>query len=855
MADDRTNALLALGQLQARAHKALLASYAGGTIDYDRISDYIPLGRQLLAGTEDYESRWPGSFQLHTIAGPLVQQLSIYADWLDSAGERRKASGLRQEADQIAGRHLTTEQRAAHLRTRATEAAAAGRFHDALIGLEQAQHGFVKEGRPIEAAQTLLQLANVYEWLGDYDRALSTMDTAQGLVADRLAGGPPSRSAVETSIRQQLWRTLRHGQGQPREGEDALSLRRLHYELVQGRARICRRLGRFDEARSLFEQARPFVEEFVPSGVDFHLAAIAIDTGDLDAAESLLRRIAPEFEKGLLRPRRGALRQLQSDLSLGKGDPKSALAWAEQGLADQGLYPDLELAWKLEWRRGRALARGGRPREALNAYREAGRIADTVRLAPLGYVLDTTFVADKVPMIQEAIELAVSIGDGVAAAELVELIKARALAAVLSQPAQIDPSDTGDSARFDRVSQELDALSFQIYAGSGTVGLVRQRAELLFERRQLLERIRIRDPRWRGLTVPPLIDIGSICRRLNDTDRAALVLHMRGAHLVAVLLSGEGALSGERWINDTVASSLQAYAENLTLLQPDYYLADLSGESEIDLSDLLPDAVTKALLRRPRKLLIIPHGILHLLPWAAMTLAGQRLFTTRAVGVLPNLAALTQTDDNFPALRRVCLVGDPDYAGLTRYKPLPQAAAELSEIEALYQPNGLIAPVARQREARQEVLAERLALGGIASALHVVCHADVDADEPLSCGLILTASTLDAGEILRLGCGYPEVVLSACSTGWRPQTTHGLDLAGDDALGLVASFLEAGARSLLVSVTQAEDDVARRFAVTWHRHRRAGSSPLEAFRSTQLQFYQDDVPVWTWAGFTAYSST
>ena len=854
MVDDRTTALVALGQLQTRATQALLASYAGGSINYDRIGDYLPIGRQLLADTEAYERRWPGDSQVHAVAGPLVQQLSMYADWLDSAGEREAAARLRREADEAAGRLLTAEQEAGHLRARATEAAAAGQFQVALVGLEQAQHGFVTEGRPIEAAQTLSQLANVYEWLGDYGRAMSTMDAAQALVAERLGGGPPSRSAVATSIGEQLLGILRYGAGQQREGEDALSLRRLHYELVQGRARVSRRLGRFDEARTLFEQARPFVEEFVPAGVDFHIAAIAIDTGDLDTAESLLRRVAPQFDEGLLRSRRGALRQLQSDLALGQGDTGGALARAQEGLAEQDAYPDLELAWKLQWRRGRALARAGQAQEALAAYREAARVADTVRLVPLGYVLDTTFVADKVPMVEEAIDLAVLLGDGVAAAELIELIKARALAAVLSRPAQSGDSDDPDAARFDQLSQEVDALSFQMYAGSATADQVRHRAELLLERRRVLERIRVRDPRWRGLTVPPAVDVVSTCRRLGETGRAALVLNLRGSRVVGVLLTGEGTVVGEKSLDEATTSALHVYAENLTLVQPDHFLADLSGESAVDLRHLLPSDIADALLQQPCNLLVVPHGILHLLPWATMTLDGERLFTTRAVGVLPNLAVLAQTDGSFPALSRVGLVGDPDYTGLTRYRPLPQAGAELTDVEALYGPEGLVAPVARQREARQEVLARLLPQGGPASVLHVACHADTAADEPLSSGLILTASTLDAGEILRLGCGFPEVVLSACSTGWRPQTPHGLALAGDDALGLVASFLEAGARSLLVSITQAKDDVARRFMVTWHGHRRGGASPLEALRSTQLQLDKEEVPVWAWAGITAYSS-
>ena len=852
MVVDRTAALVSLGELQARSMQALIAAYGGGQPDYERIGDYLPLGRQFLAETEAYEECWPGSFQVNTVAGPLVQSLSMYADWLESSGDRDKATALRQESDGIATRLLNADQQAGHLRTRAMEAAAVGRFQDALIGLEHAQQEFLREGRRIEAAQTLLQLANVYEWLGDYARAMSTMDAAQSLVAEQLAGGPPSSSAVAASITEQLATVAEGGTGLERVGEDALGLQRLHFELVQGRARVSRRLGRYDEARALFEQARPFVEEFTPAGVDFHLAAIAIETGNLDDAARLLQRVAPDFDNGLLRPRRGALRQLQSDLALGQGDLSGALASADAGVAEQDAYPDLELAWKLQWRRGRALARLGREGEALKAYREAARTADTVRLAPLGYVLDTAFVADKIPMFNEAIDLAVTAGDGIAVAELIELVKARALAAVLSRPADPQQAHDPDAARFDALSEELDALSFAMYAGSATTDQVRRRGALLVERREVLERIRVRDPRWRGLSVPPAVDAAATCRQLASGNRAALVLHLRGRRLVAVLLTGDDIVVGEKSWDESTVSAIQTYAENLTLAQPDHFLADLSGECDVDLHDVLPDAVAEA-LEAVRILLVVPHGILHLLPWATMTLGGQRLFTTHAVGVLPNLAALAQTDVELPVPQAVGLLGDPDYTGLTRYKPLPQAGAELADLEHLYG-DGLVAPVARQADATQDALAHLLPQGRPGSVLHLVCHADVAADEPLSSGLILTGSTLDAGEILQLGCGFPEVVLSACSTGWRPQTPHGLDLAGDDAIGLVASFLEAGACSLVVSITQAKDDIARQFMVTWHKYRRAGDGPLEALRRTQMSLHDADVPIWAWAGITAYGS-
>ncbi|WP_170047067.1 CHAT domain-containing protein [Couchioplanes caeruleus] len=96
-------------------------------------------------------------------------------------------------------------------------------------------------------------------------------------------------------------------------------------------------------------------------------------------------------------------------------------------------------------------------------------------------------------------------------------------------------------------------------------------------------------------------------------------------------------------------------------------------------------------------------------------------------------------------------------------------------------------------------------------------------------------------------------MLSACSTGWRPSEAETLPLTGDDALGLVASFLEAGARFVLASIPPALDEAAFAFAVAWHRHRLGGASPLAAVRATQLELLKRaDLPPWSWVGITGY---
>lgn len=850
---DQLAELSNVARLQNESFRSLLQLSQAGARD-DLFEDFLSRARAHLEAADAYERAWPGTIDLAGAARPLVQQLSMYADHREAAGDRQYANHLRSEADALTERYLRGAAAAQMRRTRAMEAASAGKFREALVGLDESHRAFAAGGERIEAAQTLVQLANVYEWLSAWQRSLDTLDAAADLVADELGGGPPSAEEVERAIQEQQAGILA-GRGDGRQGETALGLRRLHYEVLQARARLNRRLGNLDQALAQFEEARPFAEEVSSAGLNFHLAALAVDRGDFANARMLLTAIEPAFDSGLFRPRRGALRQIQADVALGEGRPEEALALATDGLADQATYPDLDLEWKLQWRVARALSATARADEAMAAYKQAATAVDQLRMAPLGYELDSTFVRESLPMMEQAIDAAVAAGDGVSAVWFVELVKSRALAAVLSLPGRADDADDPDEVQFDQLSERVDALAFAMYSGGASAEQVRERNYLLAERRALLERIRIRDPRWRTMTQPPPLDVAAIDDLLRASGRVALVLHLRGPQIVAAVAGGpEGMVVGSITCTDETMAALQTYVDNLHKASPDWFLADLSGELGLTLESLLPERVLRAVVDA-EVVLVVPHRQLHLVPWSVLTVRNHRLFEHSAVGVLPNLAALAELDLVGDAAHSVALLGDPDYAGLARYRQLTQTGPELTDLEELYG-DDLLAPSIRGAAATESALVALLQEPGAEDAiLHVACHADAEADEPMASGLILTGSKLDCAEILQHRCDFTEVVLSACSTGWRPQSVNGLDLSGDDALGLVASFLEAGARSLLVSITQASDDMARRFTVAWHRRRRQRATPLAAYRSAQVELLLADPDnVWKWAGLTAYAT-
>jgi hypothetical protein len=197
--------LQGLMPLQQQAFTALIALGAAGDRPSDELyENFLVPSRQLLEGAASYATVVPGGLDVPGLARPVVQQLGMHADHGQADGDRDGADALRQEADLLTTRYLGASASAELRRDRAMLAATDGRFNEALTGLEDARSVFAAEGNVLEQVNTELKIANVYEWLGDFDRALAALDTAHDAVAPMLEHGAPSESDVSNLVAQQL---------------------------------------------------------------------------------------------------------------------------------------------------------------------------------------------------------------------------------------------------------------------------------------------------------------------------------------------------------------------------------------------------------------------------------------------------------------------------------------------------------------------------------------------------------------------------------------------------------------------------------------------------------------------------
>ena len=135
--------------------------------------------------------------------------------------------------------------------------------------------------------------------------------------------------------------------------------------------------------------------------------------------------------------------------------------------------------------------------------------------------------------------------------------------------------------------------------------------------------------------------------------------------------------------------------------------------------------------------------------------------------------------------------------------------------------------------------------------LHIAAHAQVEDWGILNSALYLAPGGgedghMGAEEVAQLHLDTELVVLSGC------RTLGGVVTVGEGLQGLVAPFLEAGARSVVATYWGMDDralaDVMRSFYVAL----RSGSSVAAALRTAKLAALRAGAPATVWAGLAVY---
>jgi CHAT domain-containing protein len=242
-------------------------------------------------------------------------------------------------------------------------------------------------------------------------------------------------------------------------------------------------------------------------------------------------------------------------------------------------------------------------------------------------------------------------------------------------------------------------------------------------------------------------------------------------------------------------------------------------------------------------LIIVPHGALHYLSFAAFRdpRTSRYLIDDYTITYAPSASALPfMRDKETPMKGKALVIGAP--AGVS--PELPGALREALFVGAR------LHSVPKLGAAAKESLLYHLN-GGV-DLIHIATHGFYDADSPLFSGLALAEGDgndgkLEVHEILSDVdlTGVNLVVLSAC------ETALGRDGAGDEIVGLTRALLYAGTPGVISTLWEIDDSAALALMSDFYRHFISGDSAADALRHAQLHLLHGNYPdPREWAAFT-----
>lgn len=269
---------------------------------------------------------------------------------------------------------------------------------------------------------------------------------------------------------------------------------------------------------------------------------------------------------------------------------------------------------------------------------------------------------------------------------------------------------------------------------------------------------------------------------------------------------------------------------------------DFSGQSDAPSLKRLHKwliAPIKSHLKTP-VLAVVQHGVLHDLPFAALTPDGQHylsddfsLFSLPSVSVLPYIRARMKSSGN-----NALVLANDEEAGLPQ---LSHAYKEAHAVASLFGSEPLLGDAATLTTLR--------AHASDYDIIHLIAHIDHDTQNPQFSRIILGQGKdkdgpLELDQVLDLDLRRTNlVVLSGC------QSQRGRRSRGDDVIGLSRAFIYAGSPSVVASLWSVDDDATELLMTAFYTHLKEGASKAEALRSAQRDVRQKYPNPYYWAGF------
>jgi CHAT domain-containing protein len=569
-----------------------------------------------------------------------------------------------------------------------------------------------------------------------------------------------------------------------------------------------------------------------------------------------------------------------SNLSLLASQKQAAIDQAEEAvrLAEEQAsravtHADKSSARQLRWRaclsRGRAARAMGQKAKALDSYKCT--IQHTEALWWAVYIATEAsaiaFREEVQAAYREYVDLLVEQGQFNKAYELAEQGKARSLLNVTEARRTTPPSEGSQQEKTLReLSRSIARLRLQLLSSDLSpeqqIRLHKEIADAEYKMQETQLNFELASSRDRWVW-SELANVESLQKKMAQDQMALAEFFLGEDRSFAWFFTPDGVsleiLPARKEIEKAVRAYLNVLASTPNHLRIEEDMAKLRRQAELLFATLFGSL--SAHIKPSQRLIIVPDGLLHYLPFEALIHNGRYLVEDHEISYNPSASMLEFWQDSVSRVddrdkMELLAIGDPvlepgpktlngkpSRTGLSEparqmlvargfhLARLPRTRDEVEYIASLFPPDRRKVFVGKQgtEEALKGESLRRY------RRLHFATHSLIDEKTPSRSAVVLTPGddaeedgVLEMSEIARLNLDCDLVVVSACQTG------RGQILSGEGIVGLSRAFLYAGARSVVVSLWNVTDISTGQLMKNFYKNMTGGLSNAAALRMAKL---------------------
>ena len=611
------------------------------------------------------------------------------------------------------------------------------------------------------------------------------------------------------------------------------------------------RQGQAFEGIKLFAKAREMFlrdqNQVWPSLIDLYQALVLFNEGRLFEARGLCNTAREFFRKSGLSAKAALADLLMVRIALKMNDARTARQHCQSARVDLERLQSGILTYQTEFLAGEIERASGDEQQAYESYLRARDALEILRGSLRGEELKIAFFQNKLEVYEHLVNISIKKEDLEQAFTCMQQGKSRSLTDQLIQSSSAPADDSAQSELVRSIRTLREELNWyynliereQLRPEEHSITRIQKLEQEARQRESSLMRAlkdaSVVEANQAGFQASYAVSLAEV-REAIPRDTVLLEYFSIQDRYVACAISRETLEIRPVTVHSRVKKLLQLLQFQLSKFRLDPgYVKTFQGsmlESTIShLKGLYEELIAPiADLLQGQQLMVLPHGLLHYVPFHALHDGEGYLIDRYSVSYAPSASVYA-----------LCRSKEVNRGGSSLIFGIDDAQAPLilDEVRTLR----TMLPDAKLftgSEATEDVLRRE---GKSCRMLHIATHGYFRQDNPMFSSIRLGNSYLSLYDLYQLKLPVELVTLSGCATGLNVVT------GGDELMGLVRGLLQAGAQSLVLSLWDVHDESTKQFMLDFYRYMQPNESKSVALRGAMLAVRKDWPHPYYWAPF------